>query len=96
MKKLLVLIAILVAVSITPLVVYAHAHGDDPGWRNHHDQEWRGHDQEWRDHDREWRDHPDRFWRAEHAARWGDWYRWHQDHAELNISGDGFDLDISF
>ena len=96
MKKIFVLLAVLVAVSIFPLAAYAEDY--DHHDRGQHEQVWRSHDQEWRDHDREWREHSgDRHWREEHRRMWSDWFRWHEDNENefhLNISGDGFDLDI--
>lgn len=99
MKKLLILLAVVITVSILPLAAFADGDGHDWGehhdrehhdqdWRDHHDRDWRDHDQEWRHHDREWRDHRgDRHWREEHARMWGDWYRWHRDNESvLNIN----------
>lgn len=105
MKKLLIVIAVIMAVSSPLSVVYAYENDNrhdrtwteahDPDWRSHHDQEWRDHDREWRDYDREWLRHRDRHWREIHAAMWGDWYQWHRDNVNINIVGDGFDLDIN-
>jgi hypothetical protein len=104
MKKLLIFLAIVFAVS-SPLAVFAEDHHGrsftdrhDQSWQDRHDRDWRDHDREWRDHDREWREHRgDRRWREEHAREWSDWYQWHRDNESffrIHISGDEFDLDI--
>lgn len=99
MKKLFVLLAVLVAVSIFPLAAYANGYDDYPHDRVHHEQMWRDHEKEWRDHDREWREHHgDRHWREVHAKEWHDWYRWHEDNEHefhFHVSDEGFDLDIA-
>jgi len=96
MRKLIVLLAILAAVSISPVAVYAHNHNHD---RGQHEQMWREHEQEWRDHDREWREHSgDHHWKKEHAKKWHEWYKWHESNEtefHLRVSDDGFELDIN-
>lgn len=98
MKKLLLFMAILLAVTMVPLSVYADQHHDQQ-WKNNHSQQWKDHQGEWTDHDREWRDHrDDRAWREEHARLWPDWYQWHRDdESDLGIqfSTDGFDININ-
>lgn len=99
MKKLLVLLTVIMAVSIFPLAAYANeGHYHDQDWQAHHDHVWRHHEREWREHDREWKEHRyDRHWREVHAKKWHDWYQWHKDYADhfhLGISGDNFELDI--
>lgn len=101
MKRLLVLFAVLVSVSVFPLTTYAHDRDDhDYGHdrRYHHEQMWRDHEREWRDHDREWREHSrDRRWREEHRRMWHDWYDWHRDNENefhLRVSDEGFELEI--
>lgn len=97
MKKLLVFLLVLVAVSIFPLAAYAN--GYDHHDRAHHEQMWRDHEREWREHDREWRAHRgDRHWREVHSREWHDWYRWHEDNEHefhFHVSDEGFDLDIA-
>jgi hypothetical protein len=98
MKKLLVLMAVALAVSILPVSAYAYDGNHDQGWTDHHDREWRHHEREWKHHDREWREHRyDRHWREVHAREWHEWYQWHRDydnHFYLHVSGDEFELDI--
>lgn len=107
MKKSLIFLAVLVAVTIFPLAAYAdnneHGRGQsglhDRMEQNRHEQTWKDHEQQWRDYDRQWREHShNQRWREKHAKEWSDWYRWHQDNENrfhLNISGDRFDLDIN-
>lgn len=103
MKKLLVFLAVVVAVGVFPAAGFAAAHhGPDAhysqAWKDRHHREWRDHERDWKEHDREWRAHRnDRHWREVHAREWRDWYRWHKDNASelrLHINGDEFTLDI--
>ena len=75
---------------------YSYHHHDR---RAHHEQAWRDHDDQWRDHDREWREHSgDWGWREEHRRMWNDWYEWHranENEFHLQVSNDGFVLDIN-
>jgi hypothetical protein len=103
MKKMLIMLTVLVAISICPLAVYADDFHDQ-AWRDHHQQIWRDHEMDWRMHDREWLAHRgDWHWREEHIRMWHDWYMWHRDHESfLNIhvsddanGGPRLDIDIS-
>jgi len=99
MKKLFVLLAVLMTVSIFPLTAYADEDNHhDQQWKEHHDRTWRDHERDWKDHDREWKEHRhDQHWREVHAREWHDWYQWHRDsdsEFHLHVSGDGFELDI--
>ena len=78
MKKLLVFLAIVLAVSIFPVATYADGH--DQQWKDQHAQQWKSHDRQWTKYDRDWQAHRgDRNWRAEHARMWHDSYQWHSD-----------------
>lgn len=98
MKKLLVLLAVVVAVSIFPLAAYADEDHHNRDWQEHHDRMWKDHERDWREHDREWKEHrDDRRWREVHAREWHDWYQWHRDQESvlrLHLSGNDFILDI--
>lgn len=98
MKKLLVLVAVFLAISIFPLATYADGHDQD--WKDQHAQQWSGHSRQWSEYDREWQAHPDRHWREEHARMWRDWYQWHRDDDGssgfgIQFSSDDLNIDIN-
>jgi hypothetical protein len=109
MKKLLIFLAVVMAVSILPAAALADGPHDrqdryqpnghhDQAWQDKHDRAWKEHEEEWADHDREWKDHRgDRQWRKEHSREWRDWYQWHRDNEKgkhFHLSLDDFELDI--
>lgn len=103
MKKLLVLMAVVFAVSVFPAAAFAEVHHGEwahhnKAWKDNHHRAWKENEREWKEHDREWKEHRyDRDWREEHAREWHEWYGWHRDNASelrLHINGDEFELDI--
>ena len=98
-KKLVVSLAVLAAVSVFPLAAYANPGHHDWERREHHERMWHEHEREWAEHDREWREHQnDVHWRKVHVKKWHDWYRWHEDNERefhLRISDDEFVIDIN-
>lgn len=109
MKKLMLLLTIVFAITIFPLAAFADQHRDRNQQRPHqaaqqddkraqHEKQWRDHEKEWKEHDREWREHRhDRKWREKHAKKWHDWYQWHKNDEEkfhLRLSGDAFEIEI--
>lgn len=97
MKRVLIFLAVVIAVSIFPLAAYAKDH-HGPAWRENHERQWRENAHRWEAHDREWKAHRyDRHWREVHAKKWHRWYQWHREYANefhLRISGDSFALEI--
>ena len=78
MKRLFVVVAVILAVCLSPLAAYAEGH--DQQWNQRHTKEWKSHSKQWSEYDREWQAHRgDSRWRKEHAATWREWYQWHKD-----------------
>jgi hypothetical protein len=109
LKRLMILLTIVFAITIFPLAALADDHHRDSDRnhppdqavqqddrRVHHEKEWRDHEQEWKEHDREWKEHRhDRKWREEHAKMWRDWYQWHKnDEREFHLRLSGDTFDI--
>jgi len=83
MKKLLILLVVVMAVTVLVFGAFADG-GHDQNWRNHHDQMWKAHDKDWAAHDRDWLQHRgDKKWREDHMKLWSDWYQWHRDNESL-------------
>ena len=102
MKRLLVLVAVILAVGLSSLA-YADTHANhDQKWRQQHAQVWKSHSKQWSGYDREWQAHrgatrEDIKWRKDHAQLWHDWYQWHNDERDDGgKSGLSIQLDFNF
>jgi len=102
MKRLIVLVAVILAFSLSSLA-YADTHSKhDQHWRQQHTQVWKSHSKQWSEYDHDWQAHrgdraEDIRWRREHARLWHDWYVWHQDERDDGgRSGLSIQLNLSF
>ncbi len=102
MKRLLVIVAVILAVGLSSLA-YADTHAKhDQQWRQQHAQVWKSHSKQWSEYDREWQAHrgatrEDIKWRKDHAQLWHDWYQWHNDERDDGgKSGLSIQLDLNF
>jgi len=101
MKRLLVLVAVMLAVGLSSLA-YADTYKHDQKWRQEHAQVWKSHSRQWSEYDREWQAHrrdtrEDIKWRRDHAQLWHDWYQWHRDERDDGArSGFSVQLDLNF
>ncbi len=102
MKRLVVLVAVILAVGLSSLA-YADTYAKhDQKWRQQHAQVWKSHSKQWSEYDREWQAHrgartEDIKWRKDHAQLWHDWYQWHNDERDDGgKSGLSIQLDLNF
>jgi len=101
MKRLLVLVAITLAIGLSSLG-YADTYKHDQQWRQQHVQVWKTHSKQWVVYDRQWEAHQgatqeDIKWRRDHARLWPDWYQWHRDERDDGEhSGFSIHLNIDF
>ena len=102
MKRLLILVAVILAFGLSSLAYAESNMGHNDQWRHQHAQMWKTHSKEWVVYDRQWAAHQratpeDIRWRRDHARLWHDWYAWHQDERDDGEhSGLSIHLNIDF